>query len=142
DEIVERRLPIERLLTEWGTIVRENALRVSVISKVTEAETRKEFEQDMAAAAKTYDELQRKLEAAIIDPAVDRLFEIVKQEASEYGKVRDEVVQAQNFGDYDRAQRLAGELSKMRIEYERSIASLIAFQQDSINQRGDLLKEN
>ncbi|WP_317135350.1 methyl-accepting chemotaxis protein [Pollutimonas sp. M17] len=142
DEIVERRLPIERLLTEWGTIVRENALRVSVISKVTEAETRKEFEQDMAAAAKTYDELQRKLEAAIIDPEVDRLFEIVKQEASEYGKVRDEVVQAQNFGDYDRAQRLAGELSKMRIEYERSIASLIAFQQDSINQRGDLLKEN
>lgn len=142
-EITGQYLESERLISRWMGFIRENTLRTQALAKVNDAGLRDEFQAAMKETTQEGVQVQARLKEILPDQMARDLFEDVQQRRNDYRNARAAAIEAQNFGDFDKAQKFfSTDMNRLLEAYDRSIANLLGYQQRLITLRTYTLEQN
>ncbi|TYQ21775.1 UNVERIFIED_ORG: methyl-accepting chemotaxis protein [Zoogloea ramigera] len=99
DNLVERQLQTERLVTEWKGSIENNVQRAQAAARLTDPEEQKYFEDGLARAIKRNGELQKLIVERLVDARAKELYAKAMADRDIYQAARKSVMQARDAGD-------------------------------------------
>jgi len=143
EEVIGRRLAVERGITEWSRATALNAVRTIAAGKIDDPYVRHDIEQAMEATAADIQRLQEQLSGQLTDPGALELFQTVLERRAEYRDKRDKALQARLAGDYRAANEFfETELEKLLNAYTGSVNDLLLYERKLIDSRAAELDAN
>lgn len=141
--IIERRVPIERMLVQWGASIRENSVRMAALDDLANPRLAQQFEADIAAASASNDALQEEIRAALADEQAQQLFAVILERRQAFQETNRAVIATRKAGEYEQARQMAEtKLLELRQAYEDSVATLVSYQRNAVNARGHQLMQS
>ncbi len=143
EEVIDRRLTAERLITQWGRETALNAVRTLAVGQGLDLDTRRQFEKAIVATGENIRRIQGDLSAHITDPAALQLFDAAKGRQEQYVERRDHALRAQAAGDIQTAHRFfETEAEGLLDAYTASVDELLALTREHIDTRALMLYQN
>ena len=99
DNLVERQLQTERLVTEWKGSIENNVQRAQAAARLTDPEEQKYFEDGLARAIKRNGEVQKLIVERLVDARAKELYAKAMADRDIYQAARKSVMQARDAGD-------------------------------------------
>lgn len=142
-EVIGERLPIERVMTEWGRSTALNSVRTIATGKIHDPGQRRELEEAMAKTSTDIQRLQDQLSKEIADPEARKLFEVVLKRRAEYRDARSQALKDREAGNEQAASRFfETELQKYLGAYTGSVDSLLQYERELIDARARQMYAN
>jgi len=143
EEVIGRRLAIERAITEWRRATALNAVRTIAAGKIDDPYVRHDIEKAMEETAADIQRLQEQLSEQLTDPGALALFQTVLERRAEYLDKRNKAFQARVMGDYRAANEFfETELEKLLDAYTASVNDLLLYERKLIDTRAAELDAN
>jgi methyl-accepting chemotaxis protein len=137
DNLLTRRLQVERLITHWKSIVEANLQRGLAAAKAGDPTVQRFFEDGIARTAKLAEADQRQISELLTDPAAKTLFAASLEKRVQYQAVRKRVLAEKAGGDADKTLRMIEqEFMPASEAYLASMAALIERQKAVIDEIG------
>jgi methyl-accepting chemotaxis protein len=106
DNLLTRRLQVERLITHWKAIVEANLQRGLAAAKAGDPAVQRFFEDGIARTAKLAEADQRQISELLTDPAAKTLFAASLEKRLQYQAVRKRVLAEKAGGDADKTRQI------------------------------------
>jgi methyl-accepting chemotaxis protein len=106
DNLLTRRLQVERLITHWKSIVEANLQRGLAAAKAGDPAVQRFFEDGIARSAKLAEADQRQIGELLTDPTAKTLFAAALEKRLQYQAVRKRVLAEKAGGDADKTLRM------------------------------------
>jgi methyl-accepting chemotaxis protein len=137
DNLLTRRLQVERLITHWKSIVEANLQRGLAAAKAGDPTVQRFFEDGIARTAKLAEADQRQISELLTDPAAKTLFAASLEKRVQYQAVRKRVLAEKAGGDAGKTLRMIEqEFMPASEAYLASMAALIERQKAVIDEIG------
>ena len=134
ESLVEDGMHKARIIDEWESIIKANAVRALAAAKANDPETEKFFVDASAAASKGGIALQKQLESLLTDPEPRALFADIADKRTAYLAARDAALKEKAAGNVVGAKKFVDEDMKPRLEaYLKSLNKLAAYQNQAID---------
>ncbi len=109
DNLVERQLQTERLVTEWKGSIETNVQRAQATARLIDPAERKYFEDGLASAIKRNGEVQKMIVERLVDPRAKELYAQAMANRDLYQAARKAVMDARDAGDVELTRQLIGQ---------------------------------
>ncbi|MES2348597.1 MAG: methyl-accepting chemotaxis protein [Pseudomonadota bacterium] len=106
DNLLTRRLQVERLITHWKSIVEANLQRGLAAAKAGDTAVQRFFEDGIARSAKQAEADQRQIGELLTDPTAKTLFAAALEKRLQYQAVRKRVLAEKAGGDADKTRQI------------------------------------
>jgi methyl-accepting chemotaxis protein len=106
DNLLTRRLQVERLITHWKSIVEANLQRGLAAAKAGDPAVQRFFEDGIARSAKQAEADQRQIGELLTDPTAKTLFAAALEKRLQYQAVRKRVLAEKAGGDADKTRQI------------------------------------
>jgi methyl-accepting chemotaxis protein len=106
DNLLTKRLQVERLITHWKSIVEANLQRGLAAAKAGDPAVQRFFEDGIARSAKLAEADQRQISELLTDPAAKTLFAASLEKRLQYQAVRKRVLTEKAGGDADKTRQI------------------------------------
>jgi methyl-accepting chemotaxis protein len=137
DTLLTRRLQVERLITDWKSIVEANLQRSLAAVKADDPAVQKFFESGIARTSKLAEEDQRQIAELLTDATAKTLFAASLEKRAQYQVVRKHALEEKAKGDADKTGQIIDlEFLPASEAYLASITALIGRQKAVIDEIG------
>ena len=137
DDLLSRRLKIERLITHWKSVIEANIQRSLAAAKTTDPAVQKYFENGIASTSKLAEEDQRQITELLRDPVAKALFDTSTEKRAIYQGARKRAFAEKAGGDQDKVHQIIDqEFIPASEVYIASVQALIDRQKTIIDELG------
>ena len=143
DQMVNNRLPNERMVAEWFKVIEVNAARTTTAWRATDAAEQKEVEAQMKKSSARATEIQTTLATSITDPTAKAALDKVLDTRKAYTEARARVFKEKAAGNLDVAKEIFDkDMAVKREAYLASLSRLSDTQQALIDRTGKAIHAN
>ncbi|SFB24855.1 methyl-accepting chemotaxis protein [Collimonas sp. OK607] len=137
EQMMEKPLVKERLVSDWGVLTTSAIVRTSFIVKSTDGSLATTFAEDIDASVKKGSELQKTLEPLLTSDAEKELYKSIKVLREKYQQSKVLAMKAKQDGNGEESSRIYNDVflpdSK---NYKGQLDELLSLQRKSIDQTG------
>ena len=143
EEVIDRRLMVERLLTQWGRETAVNAARTLAAGTGMHTDGQENLHAAIAATAENIERIKKDVRLRLVDRSEIALFEAAEAMEAEYLRRRNEAMDARVQGDIRAAnQFFQFEMEGVLAQYTQSVDDLLAHTRERIDMLALELYEN
>jgi methyl-accepting chemotaxis protein len=143
DEMVQTRLPNERMVEEWAKVIEVNAARTTTAWRAADPAEQQQVEALMKKSSARATEIQTQLAKAITDPVAKEALAQVLETRKAYTEARTRVFKEKAAGNLDAAKQIyEQEMAGKRELYLASLERLSLAQRASLDKTGAAIAAN
>ena len=143
EEVIDKRLMIERLVTQWARENAVNAVRTLAVGTAIDIDSQEGMRAQIAATGETIERIKKDLQVRLTDPQDIELFKAAEKMQADYIRRRDAAMAARARGDILAANRFFQfELEGVLAAYTQSVDDLLAHTRERIDARAMDLYDN
>jgi methyl-accepting chemotaxis protein len=136
-QMMEKPLVKERLVSDWGVLTTSAIVRTSLIVKSTDGSLATTFAEDIDASVKKGGELQKTLEPLLISDAEKELFKSIMGLREKYQQAKVLAMKAKQDGNSEESSRIYNDMFLPNAKnYKGLLDELLSLQRKSIDQTG------
>jgi methyl-accepting chemotaxis protein len=143
DQLVQTRLPNERMVDEWFKVIEVNAARTTTAWRAADPEEQKEVEAQMKKSSARATEIQTTLATTITEPVGKAALDKVLDTRKAYTEARARVFKEKAAGNVEAAKEIFDkDMAAKRESYLASLARLSEVQRGLIDKSGEAIAAN
>ena len=139
-QMLEAPLQKERLVSDWFAVVNAGTRRTVAIARSADPSLADFFAEDAKTASARSTELQKSIEALLVDEKEKQVFAVIGAQRREFIRLRDQIMQLKRDGQGEQAlQVLEKEFQPVAAAYLGGMTEFVKLQRDNLDARAAAL---